>query len=206
MKNLFLASILFACISCNQQPAKTADSLSASQDTLLNKPTILHANSVINKSFIASNGEKFLRFEMVINASPEETWKLFSTEEGMKKWAAPVVKLDFKIGGLAQTNYDSTARIGDKGTIPLGIINYLPNELITYKVTLNEVFSEKCRNEDDNLQEIVQIESIGNNQTKLTSTMFGWGTGSDWDKTYLFFERGNKWTYEQLAKLFAAEK
>ncbi len=54
---------------------------------------------------------------------------------------APVVKLDLNMGGTAQTNYSKNAKIGDKGTITLGIINYIPNEMLTYKITLNEVFT-----------------------------------------------------------------
>ena len=30
--------------------------------------------------------------------------------------------------------------------------------------------------------------------------MIGWGNGSDWDKTYNFFVKGNEWTYQELLK------
>ena len=62
--------------------------------------------------------------------------------------------------------------------------------------------SEKVRQEDKNLQEIIQIVDLGKGKTKIVFSMIGWGTGSDWDKTYEFFAKGNKWSYEQLVKLF----
>lgn len=32
--------------------------------------------------------------------------------------------------------------------------------------------------------------------------MVGWGQGSQWDKTYDFFLKGNEWTYKEILKLF----
>jgi uncharacterized protein YndB with AHSA1/START domain len=158
--------------------------------------------NVINKSFVSENGERFLRLELVVDASIEEVWEAFTTEEGIKTWMTPVVKLDFRIGGSALTNYNKDAKPGDEGTITLGIINYIPYEMLTYKVTLTSVFPEKCRNEDENLQEIIQFKPVKKNKTKIISTMVGWGEGKDWDQTYSFFEKGNKWSYEELLKRF----
>jgi hypothetical protein len=98
------------------------------------------------------------------------------------------------------------ATIGTAGTIQLPIINYLEKEIITLKVKLNESFPKSVRDEDRNLQEIVQIVDLGNGKTKVVSSMVGWGTGKDWDETYAFFARGNEWTYQQLVKYLSARK
>ncbi|MEP7322333.1 MAG: SRPBCC domain-containing protein [Saprospiraceae bacterium] len=160
------------------------------------------ADSIMNRSFVSENGEKFLRYEMEVDTPIIEVWKTIATEEGMKTWMVPVAKLDLKIGGTVQTNYNANAKTSDEGTITLGIINYIPNEMLIYKITLNKVFPEKCRREDKNLQEIIQLIPRGENKTKIISTMVGWGQGKEWDKTYAFFEMGNKWSYQQLIKRF----
>jgi hypothetical protein len=49
------------------------------------------------------------------------------------------------------------------------------------------------------------VVPIEKNQTKIISSMIGWGTGPDWNKTYAFFARGNAWTYNQLIKLYRHE-
>jgi len=36
--------------------------------------------------------------------------------------------------------------------------------------------------------------------------MVGWGVGKDWDETYQFFAKGNKWTYQQLVNSFSTGK
>lgn len=42
--------------------------------------------------------------------------------------------------------------------------------------------------------------AVDNEHTKIVSSMIGWGKGTDWDKTYDFFTKGNEWTYQELIK------
>jgi hypothetical protein len=163
---------------------------------------LVFAQEVQNTSYTTSTGEKVLRLEFVLPVNRQEAWKLLSTADGWKKWAAPVVSVDLKVGGLILTNYNRNKTVSDSGTIRLPIINYLEGEMLTLKVILNEAFAEKARREDKNLQEIIQITDLGNGKTIVTSSMIGWGTGPEWDTTYDFFAKGNKWSYEQLTKLF----
>jgi hypothetical protein len=163
---------------------------------------ILFAQEVQNTSYTTSTGEKVLRLEFVLPINKQQAWTLLSTADGWKKWAAPVVSIDLKVGGVILTNYDKNKAVSDSGTIRLPIINYLEGEMLTLKVILNDAFPEKVRREDKNLQEIIQLAELGDAKTKITSSMIGWGTGPDWDRTYEFFAKGNKWSYEQLTKLF----
>jgi uncharacterized protein YndB with AHSA1/START domain len=157
---------------------------------------------VTTSNLVTATKERVLRVESLVPAPPSEVWKRFSTEEGLKKWVAPVVALDLRTGGSLSTHYDKTATIGSSGTIRLGIEVYLENELMVYKVNLTEAFSAKPRAEDQNLQEIIQIQPWTNGTTRVVSSMVGWGAGPEWDKTYNFFAKGNAWSYEQLVKSF----
>ena len=162
------------------------------------------AQEVRNTSYVTKSGERVLRIETVVPASTENVWKAWTAPQELSKWIAPVVAIDLKIGGTISTNYDQKATIGDPGTIRLPIINYIENQLITLKVNLNEKFPKSARDEDHNLQEIVQIVDLGDGKTKVVSSMVGWGAGKDWDQTYDFFARGNEWTYRQLAKYLSS--
>ena len=115
---------------------------------------------------------------------------------------APVAKIDMKTGGYIKTNYDKSKSIDDNTSIKLDIINYLEYEMLTLKVNLNENFPAEAKNEDKNLQEVIQFIDAGNGNTKIISSMLGWGQGSHWDKTYAFFEKGNDWTFKELLILF----
>lgn len=160
---------------------------------------------VRNTSYVTSTGERVLRLEMILPVDAAQAWKLFTTEEGWKKWATPVVSIDFKTGGQIRSHYDKTKSIGDAGTIHLPILNYIEGELLTLKVILSDAsFSEKLRREHGNLQEIIQFVEAGPGKTRIVSSMIGWGNGPEWDQCYEFFARGNEWTYKQLARVCSA--
>jgi hypothetical protein len=163
-------------------------------------PYLGRGQVVSNTSYVTSEGERVLRLESEISTGRQDAWKLYSTEQGLRKWIAPVVHLDLRIGGEILTNYDSSKSVRDSGTIRLPIINYLEGELITLKVLLNKSFPDKARQEDKNLQEIIQLIDLGNGKTRIISSMLGWGNGPEWDKTYEFFRRGNEWTFKRLVK------
>ena len=75
------------------------------------------------------------------------------------------------------------------------------DEITVLKVDLNDNFSKKLQEEDQNLQEVIQFVSAGTGKTKIISSMIGWGPGKDWEKTYDFFLKGNEWTYKELLKV-----
>lgn len=157
---------------------------------------------VANTSYVTQYGEKVLQLSIIVPINLKETWKLFTTDEGLKKWIAPVVKIDMKIGGSIRTNYDENKTVDDTTSIKLDIINYIEYEMLTLKVNLNNSFPPEAKKEDKNLQEILQFVKVDDNKTKIISTMVGWGQGSHWDKAYSFFEKGNDWTYKEILKLF----
>jgi uncharacterized protein YndB with AHSA1/START domain len=174
--------------------------------SLMSSPSVSLASEVRASIISMAPGERAVRVEATWSQSPEITWKYFATEEGLRCWAAPVVRLDLRIGGSLQSNYTKNAAIGDPGTISLGIVNYVENEILTYQVKLNDEFSAQLRSEDGHLQEIIQLQRLGNGGTRLVSTMVGWGKGAEWDKAVAFFAKGNELSYKALAKCVATSK
>ncbi len=155
---------------------------------------------VLNTSYINHSGEKVLRLEAVLPVDITTAWKLFTTDEKLKNWIAPVAHIELKAGGYIITNYDTAKSLTDSSCITLPILSFIDKELLVLKVNLNGNFVQSVRNEDVQLQEIIQFKETGKNQTKIISSMTGWGTGNDWDKTYDFFAKGNEWTYKELLK------
>ena len=187
--------------SCDRPKQEGISTLSTAFDNVISRDTV-SLNAVSNTSFTTSTGEKVLRHEVILEATLEEVWNAFATEQGLTAWQIPVVQLDFRIGGSQQSHYNRNATIGDKGTITNNITNYVPMELITYKINLTEAFPKKSRNENQQLQEIIQFTEIGQGKVKVIGSMLGWGQGPEWRDIYSKFEKGNHWTYEQLFKRF----
>jgi hypothetical protein len=168
----------------------------------LQSALILTGQTVKNTSYTTQTGEKVLRLEAILPVDKKEVWQLFTTDDGLKKWIAPLAHIELKTGGYIVTNYDKSKSLSDSSSIKLPIINYIEQELFTLKVILNNNFPQSVQKEDENLQEIIQFISIGPKQTKIISSMIGWGEGDDWTKAYNFFVRGNIYTYEELIKTF----
>ncbi|MCF6133383.1 SRPBCC domain-containing protein [Flavobacterium wongokense] len=160
------------------------------------------SQSVKNTSYKNQAGERVLRFEMVIPLDIKNAWRLFSEDNQLQKWIAPVSHIELRTGGSIVTNYDSSKKLTDATSITMPIINFIENEMITLKVNLNGKFSKNTRDTDRNLQEIIQLRKIDDKHTKIISSMVGFGDGEDWDKTYSFFTKGNEWTYNELIRIF----
>lgn len=162
---------------------------------------VLTGQTVKNTSYTTQTGEKVLRLEAILPIDKKEAWQLFTTDEGLKKWIAPLAHIELKTGGYILTNYDQTKSLADSSSIKLTIINYIEQEIFTLKVKLNDNFSKTVQHEEGNLQEIIQFISIEPKKTKIISSMIGWGEGDGWTKTYNFFVKGNIYTYEALIKI-----
>ncbi len=156
---------------------------------------------VENTSYINKSYEKVLQLSIVVPFDKKEVWKFFSQNDKLSQWIAPLAHIELKSGGYIITNYDKTKPLSDSSSIKLKIISYLENELLILKVKLNNNFTKKVQDEDENLQEIIQFVSPAPGKTKIISSMIGWGQGKDWEKTYDFFLNGNEWTYKELFKI-----
>lgn len=164
--------------------------------------SLLSAQKYTNTSYTTSSGEKVLRFEIDLPADMKTCWHYFSTDEGIVQWMAPAGHIDLRTGGSIVTNYDKTKPLSDPSSIHLDILNYLEGELLTLKVHLNDHFPAQARAEDKNLQEVIQLKPVNDHETKVISSMIGWGTGAHWDSTYRFFEKGNAWTCQEIVNVF----
>jgi uncharacterized protein YndB with AHSA1/START domain len=157
--------------------------------------------AVKNTSYKNEAGEKVLRLETILPMGISASWQLFTTDQKLKTWLAPVVHIELKTGGYIVTNYDSTKKLTDKSSIHSRIINFITNEMLILKVNLNDNFPKSAIAADSNLQHIIQLFEIDSQHTKIISSMVGFGNGSDWDKTYDFFLKGNTWTFGELLNL-----
>src|SRR3954468_3444909 len=107
---LFLTSMAFA------QEAKIAQGkadLSKLHDALPDKE---YTAKTTDASFIAPNGERVQRLEIVIpGVSMDQVWKTVSTSEGLRAFVAPVTDVEMKYNGRYYTNYQPGSKIGDPG-------------------------------------------------------------------------------------------
>lgn len=155
--------------------------------------------SVDNTSYTLPFGERVLRHEGIVLASVAEVWKLFTTTDGLRSFAAPVVHLDFRIGGKWEASYKTDARIGDPENIVNEILSYLPFEMLSiHIVSTPPAFPSPMVAKQ--VWTVMQFEERGTSQMSLKVSMLGWQSGPEWDQVYAFFERGNASTISSLQR------
>lgn len=150
---------------------------------------------------IAAGNERTLTCEVIVDAALDEVWEAFTTKAGIESWMVPLAEVDFRIGSTIKTNYNKEAGIGGPGTIVHHILAYEPHHMLAMRFDAPPEAGDKKLAE--NTWVITRMEPISANQTRVTESMVGWGTGPEWDKVYEFFEKGNAWTLGQLKKKFA---
>jgi len=83
--------------------------------TLMGVPNASLASEVRASVVSMAPGERAVRVEATWSQSPEVTWRYFATEDGLRCWAAPVIRLDLRIGEAAGFQEIAAAGFGQPG-------------------------------------------------------------------------------------------
>jgi uncharacterized protein YndB with AHSA1/START domain len=177
-----------------------------------------HAQELEDLSYTAPGGERVIKHRFTVPAPLAEVWKAYTTPEGIRSWAAPVVELDFKRGGLCRTRYKVGAKIGEPGTVTTEVVSYIPMEQITMKDHLAEVleigvmagwfepypepFMNELKTEGDEIFHTTRFEVVTDSVTRVTTYILGYRNGPVWDQVYASAIDADKWNIAQLHKRF----
>ena len=140
--------------------------------------------------------------ETIIDAPVAAVWNAFTDADEIETWMVPKADIDMRIGGLLRTTYNPEAALDGPEAIHQKILAFEPQQMIAFQVV-------KCPDgfEYANLVkdawEVIYFESLGPKRTRIRGTGCGYKSGGAWDEMRAFFDQGNAWTYEQLAKKFA---
>ncbi len=148
------------------------------------------ADTVVNSSFTEPNGDRVLQVSIVIDAPAAKIWKSFVDEPTLKAWNAPVARVDLRNGGAIEQGYDPQAKLGGPNTIHHSIITYLPERLLV----LRNISTPPGLPGAELYRQIVQIvslEPLGEDRTRVTLSHSGYGQGAGYDGLYRFFTQGN---------------
>ncbi|MDK9698627.1 MAG: SRPBCC domain-containing protein [bacterium] len=155
---------------------------------------------VKNTSFQHATG-KLLQHEAVIPTSVKEVWNAFTTTEGLRSFVAPVVEIDFRVGGVWEASYDPTHRIGDTTNIQNEVLSFVPERLLSIRIKRtppgfpNPEVAAK-------IATVIEFHPIDANNTKVIISMCGWEAKPEFDKVYQLFAWGNGETLKNLYRRF----
>lgn len=159
--------------------------------------------AVSNTSFTEPSGDRAIQLSVIVPASARQVFAAFATSEGFRSWAVPMARVDLRVGGEIEASYDAKAKPGDPDNIRNRIDAYLPDRLLV----IHNVQAPKAlpgREAFARTSTMIEFTPIDAENTRVTVTNAGYGTGTGFDSAYRHFEWGNAYTLDELRKHFLA--
>jgi uncharacterized protein YndB with AHSA1/START domain len=156
---------------------------------------------VTNTSFVEPDGDRSLQLSIDVPASAHAAFAAFSTSEGFSSWAAPVAKIDFRVGGMIEASYNPQAKTGDPDNIRNAIVAYIPDRLLI----IRNVHAPAGFVDGSLFQKtvtMVEFSPIDAKSTRVVLTNAGYGRGAGFDDVYSHFEWGDAYTLHELRARF----
>lgn len=166
--------------------------------------TFTHSTSVGDSADANTGAERTLVHEAVINAPVADVWRMYTTDEAARKWMAPKITIDLRVGGTMRASYHPDSNLNDEHTIINRILAYEPERMIAIRSEQAPAgfgWMEQFRQ----TWSVTYFEPIGERRTKLRLVGLGYGEGPEWDELYAFFNQGNQHVLDLLKQQFPAE-
>lgn len=148
---------------------------------------------------VAPIGGRLLTHSAIIHVPVEDVFAHFTTAEGIvRAWGVAQARVDFRVGGEIRTSYDEAADLDSRNAIVNTILSFEPNRMISIKATAPIGSPEWLELVCAETHSVITFEAIGAHATLLTITGIGYGVGGLWDEAYAFFDKGNRWTLDNM--------
>lgn len=137
--------------------------------------------------------------EGFINAPVAEVWGLFTTAAGFKATGVDKAEVDLRIGGLIRTHYDPKGTLGDPETIVNEILAYEPQRMLAMRIKQPPA-SFPYREAVAGTWTVIYFTPAGQDMTQVRIVGLGYRDDDQSRAMRRFFEEGNRWTLDHLAK------
>ncbi|MEP6872690.1 MAG: SRPBCC domain-containing protein [Anaerolineaceae bacterium] len=156
--------------------------------------------TVKDTSLVTPDGQRVLQQSIVVSAGIDKVWKLASTTEGLRKFAARNILFELRPGGRWWASGDATADLAAPTSIHNEVIGFIPGRMVVIQIGFPSAFPEPVR-ASHSVFAIFLLERIDARKTRVTETMAGFGDGPEWDMTYELFSSGNAEILNALARV-----
>jgi uncharacterized protein YndB with AHSA1/START domain len=138
--------------------------------------------------------------EGFINAPVAQVWRIFTTSDGFKATGVAHAEVDLRVGGTIRSHYDPKGTLGDPGTIVNEILAYEPERMLAIRIK-EAPANFPYRNAMKSTWTVIYFTPSGD-MTHLRIVGLGYQDDPESLEMRKFFERGNRYTIDHLAKPF----
>ncbi len=154
------------------------------------KPASLAASfttlfAIMTASAEVGAAERQIRISMVVPATPERVWSLWTTDEGVRSFFAPGSHIDLKVDGAYEIFFAPAAPAGAKGADGMRLLAVEPNRRLAFTWNAPETLAYVRA---QRTMVTVDLEAVGTDSTRVTLRHIGWGDGPEWDEAIRYFE------------------
>lgn len=162
------------------------------------------ASQLVDTSSVEANGHRIIQLSVQIPAPPSEVWSALTTSAGWRRLGVSFAEVDFRTGGMIETGYAPGSVAGAPGNIGNQIVAYVPGRMLAIRnVKAPPGFPHAA--EFAETATVMELDPVGDDQTRVTLTATGFAPGAAYDTLYAFFRQGNGLTLETLRDSFAAD-
>jgi uncharacterized protein YndB with AHSA1/START domain len=137
--------------------------------------------------------------EGFVNAPVAEVWRLFTTSEGYLATGAAQADVRLAIGGEIRSHYNPQGKLGDAETIVNEILAYEPERMLTIRIKQAPA-SFPHRDAVAGTWTVMYFTPAGENMTQVRIVGLGYDDSPASQAARKFFEEGNRWTLDHIAK------
>jgi len=161
------------------------------------------ASVVRDTSYVAADGTTVLQHVVVVPATMKQVWDAFATTEGAAAWVAPLVHIDFRLGGIWESSYKPESKLGDPGNIQNQFVSYRPPHMISMRVARTPPGFPHADVLTKEIVTVLEFKEIGPKEVEVTESMVGFKPNDKGHETILgFFRQGNAEALTALRKRF----
>lgn len=159
--------------------------------------------TVRDTSYVAADGTRVLQHVVVIPATMQQVWDAFTTTEGAAAWVAPLVHVDFRLGGIWESSYRPDAKLGDPANIQNRFVSYRPPHMISMQVGRTPPGFPYAEALESDIVTVLEFKELGPKEVEVTESMVGFRPNYKGHDTILgFFRDGNAQALTALRKRF----
>jgi uncharacterized protein YndB with AHSA1/START domain len=155
-----------------------------------------------DSSYRDAYGHRVQQLSVTVDAPVAKVWDAFTTDAGFTSWATPVAHITLENGGgMMESSYLLSSKIGDPDNIKNEIVAYLPLHMIALRnahVPKGAPFDPVLIS---SIRTVITFDDLGG-KTRVTESQVGYGEGAGYDSMYQHFRDGNAEELESLAQSF----
>ncbi len=145
--------------------------------------------------------------EIVVNASLNDVWRAWTTNEGVRSFFSQHTNVRLAIGGPFEMFFVSDAPEGQQGSEGCKILSYLPKEMLSFSWSAPPKFAHARRHFT---WVVLRFEELSGNQVRVKLSHIGWREmkaahpdhADEWDQVYEYFSAAWPRVLENLKKRF----